>query len=146
MENGTPGEIEWWNGTPGQIKWDMNWETCRTELEFYSSSSWLNTVFYIHKITSYMYINILQCGVPSVGPDHKKMTFFGCAISKQTLDKWSIYVYKIWGKIWCNKTQPKKSYKGPKLRFLLECVPDPVFYFLWKMGAILGLKAKKLRR
>ncbi len=50
----------------------------------------------------------------SLGPDHKK-------ISEQNLDKWYLYMYKNFRKVWCNKTQPKKSYKGPKLSFLHFC-------------------------
>ncbi len=48
----------------------------------------------------------------------KKWLFFGCAISEQTLNKWYLYVYKNFRKVWCNNTKPKKSYEGPKLSFL----------------------------
>jgi hypothetical protein len=40
---------------------------------------------------------------------------------KEDLALGQVLVGKTFPKIWCNKTKPKKSYEGPKLRFLHFC-------------------------
>ena len=45
-------------------------------------------------------------------------------------------------KIWCNKTEPKKSYEGSKLRFVHFCW---VFRYMDTLEARKGRKNKKLK-
>ena len=57
--------------------------------------------------------------------------FFGFSVLYQTLATWYVHIAKIFPKIWCKTTQPKKSYKRPKLRSL---------HFGWEFWYMVTLK------